>query len=137
MSNREEAGFTLLEALVALLVLGMGFVGAGYMQLKALQSASVSYHRSIATHAAQDAVERLWSELADNAGTCPSPSAVYSDWYSEWSKKLPSLINDVSLIDNSSYACEYKLTIVWSDDRFSGESDVSTLVYKSRLPGDP
>lgn len=137
MSKRIESGFTLLEALVALLVLSLGFIGAGYMQLKALQSASVSYHRSIATHAAKDAVERLWSELSDNAGVCPSPSEVYDDWYGEWSKKLPGLTDDVSLFDNSLYACEYEITIVWSDERFSGESDVSRLVYKARLPGDP
>ncbi len=52
-----QRGFSLVEALIALLVLSLGLVGVAAMQLKALQSASLGYQRSVASVAAVDAQE--------------------------------------------------------------------------------
>ncbi len=66
-----SAGFTLIEALVALLVLSIGLLGVAAMQLEALQGAHAAYQRSIASLAAQDVQERLWAEVAQNPGVPP------------------------------------------------------------------
>ncbi len=141
--NRKSSGFTLLEALVAVLVLSVGLLGVAAMQLKAMQNSHLAYNRSMATLAAQDAVERLWAEFGNpvtstsNAGDCPSPSVISADWRANWSSLLPLLPNDkqaaiVSPVDGD--ACKYLITVAWSDERFSGE-DVSTLLYVIKLPG--
>lgn len=86
---RQEHGFSLIEALVALLVLSIGLIGVAAMQLKALQSANAGYQRSVASVAAVDAQERLWAQLAASfeAGqTCEDidTSAVQAEWREHW-----------------------------------------------------
>ncbi|MBF7055111.1 prepilin-type N-terminal cleavage/methylation domain-containing protein, partial [Halomonas sp. KAO] len=54
MSNR---GFTLVEALVALVVLSIGLLGVAAMQMKALQGAHIGYQRALASIIAIDAQE--------------------------------------------------------------------------------
>jgi prepilin-type N-terminal cleavage/methylation domain-containing protein len=67
-----QRGFSLLEALIALVVLSIGLIGVAAMQLKALQSANAGYQRSVASVAAVDAQERLWAQLAtlETGQTC-------------------------------------------------------------------
>ncbi|MEQ6918771.1 type IV pilus modification protein PilV [Halomonas aquatica] len=76
-SNRNGLGFTLIEALVALVVLAVGVLGLASMQIKALQGAHLSYQRSVATMAAQDMEEMLWVQLGmqgvgSDSLACPS-----------------------------------------------------------------
>lgn len=80
-----QRGFSLVEALIALLVLSLGLVGVAAMQLKALQSASLGYQRSVASVAAADAQERLWATLEPGQG-CDAidVGAVQTDWRDQW-----------------------------------------------------
>ncbi|ERS83478.1 type IV pilus modification protein PilV [Halomonas sp. PBN3] len=133
-----SAGFSLIEALVALVVLSIGLLGVAAMELKSLQGAHMAYQRSIATLAAQDAQERLWAQMAlDDA--CPtwgrdsttSSLANDTDWKQEWAKYLPGFADDsVDELDN----CEFTITISWKETRFSGEGDDPEFTYHIRLP---
>lgn len=145
-------GFTLIEALVALLVLTIGLLGLAMMQVKAMKSSHVAYQRSIATIAAQDMVERLWVELGRGAPAstvCPegtatvagsSPSETILDqWHDEWDDALPGLIKDSdtstgTVVKDGLIACKYVITVEWTDDRF-GDEDVSNIVYVASLLG--
>ncbi|MFY0992110.1 type IV pilus modification protein PilV [Halomonas sp. C05BenzN] len=135
MSRPSSRGFTLIEALIAVLVLSLGLLGVAAMQLKAVQSAHLSYHRSIATLAAQDVVERLWVELGEAPPNCPDASLVNGtgteSWHAEWINHLPNL----SSTPVAKVGCEYTITVDWDDARFSGEN-VSQLIYIVRLPGE-
>jgi type IV pilus assembly protein PilV len=135
MRYHRNSGFTLLEAMIAVLVLSLGLLGAAAMQLKALQSAHAAYQRSVATLAVQDAVERLWVKLGEFPPNCPEASEVNGEdvesWYAEWSNHLPGLNSDP--VANA--GCEYTITVSWSDERFGGE-DVSHLAYVVKIPGE-
>ncbi|WP_089659723.1 type IV pilus modification protein PilV [Franzmannia pantelleriensis] len=129
-----QAGFTLLEVLVAVVVLSFGLLGLAAMQLKGLQSANLAYQRTIATAAAQDGVERLWAELWSDSDNCPSPGSITSEWYEAWNDILPHMESSGSTILEPN-SCEYEIIVEWQDDRFSDEGDVSRLVYVVQLPG--
>lgn len=164
-SLRHDPGFTLVEALVALVVLAVGVLGLASMQLKAMQGAHVSYQRSVATMAAQDMVERLWIQLGmqgvgSDVVTCPSADdtlliknpdydpdvagenptepvatekTVFDYWYEEWVQILPTLVEASTTVERESpITCRYTITVVWGDERFTGE-DVSQLVYKTSI----
>ncbi|WP_404299054.1 type IV pilus modification protein PilV [Halomonas sp.] len=133
-------GFTLIEAMVALLVLSLGLLGVAAMQFKALQGAHAGYQRSIASLAAQDAQERLWAQMAEEGGrTCPAWSDAKDfggdDWHGIWSVYLPSLDQDV--VDPSgppASNCEFDISVNWVEGRFEDE-DAPELIYRVRLPG--
>jgi type IV pilus assembly protein PilV len=139
-----QSGFTLLEVLIAVLVLSIGLLGVAAIQIKALQSAHVSYHRSLATLAAADGVELLWLEIGEvGLNSCPDDAAVQADWINHWQGQglIPgfedsSAITDITSYDSSGYpvgGCEYEVRVEWEEARFQGE-DVSRLVYAITLP---
>ncbi|WP_235040371.1 type IV pilus modification protein PilV [Vreelandella profundi] len=79
-----QRGFSLIEALIALVILSVGLLGVAAMQLKALHSATNGYQHSIANLAAVDAQERLWAELAStDVDSCASID-VEADWKAHW-----------------------------------------------------
>ncbi|MFC3290526.1 type IV pilus modification protein PilV [Modicisalibacter luteus] len=131
MSGNTQSGFTLIEALVAILILSLGLLGVAAVQLKAMQGAHLSYQRSLATVIALDANERLWAALAGMGGNCPDAGNVQEVWRTHWEAKLPGL--SASSIGPQG-DCEFLITVTWDDERFAGEDDISTLTYYTRLP---
>lgn len=84
-------GFTLIEVLIALLVLTIGLVGMAALHLTSIQSAHSSYYRSVASSVALDFEERMWqrgAEVLDSPGECLTAAdldAVSSDIVAQWS----------------------------------------------------
>jgi prepilin-type N-terminal cleavage/methylation domain-containing protein len=71
--TKKIAGFSLIEVLVALLVVSIGLVGLAALHLTSLKSAHSSYYRSIASALTLDLEERLWERAAvelTNPGQC-------------------------------------------------------------------
>lgn len=57
--KRRQRGVTLIEVLVAVLVLSIGLIGLAALQVAALQANQISYQRSQATNLAYDVIERM------------------------------------------------------------------------------
>lgn len=135
-----QRGFSLIEALIALVVLSLGLIGVAAMQLKALQSANAGYQRSVASVAAVDAQERLWAQLAEiEAGqTCDNidATAVQTEWRAHWfqgnddATPLRNAIEEQSEIElgSSEDRCQFTVTLMLS------ENDSDLLDYTFRLP---
>lgn len=135
-TRKQQGGFTLVEALIALLVLSIGLLGVAAMQLKALQSAHAGYQRAVASLAAQDVVELLWEELDMNSSSCPTSSALdLADWTERWGNFLPSLNGSPVTVEPSSISddCVYEIQIRWQEERFEGEG-APIFEYTARLP---
>nr|WP_269816184.1 type IV pilus modification protein PilV [Halomonas sp. G15] len=132
--NRQHHGFTLIEALVALVVLSIGLLGVAALQVKSLQSAHLSYQHTLASLAAQDAAERLWVAYAYSSPTCPALTVINgegSDWHDGWSGYFRNL--DAEPLAPGSDGCGFVIKISWEEDRFFDEN-VSELIYVARLP---
>lgn len=143
-----QRGFTLIEALIALLVLSIGMLGVAAMQLKALQGAHAAYQRSIASLAAQDAQERLWAQLSVDDGACPSWGDAkdiggdgVASWEDSWAGYLRGFDNDAAGVGGSvspsgepSDDCDFNIKVSWSESRFADEVEPD-FSYTVRLPG--
>ncbi|MGR2740421.1 type IV pilus modification protein PilV [Billgrantia sp. Q4P2] len=137
MRRHAQSGFTLVEALIAVLVLSIGLLGVAGMQLRALQSAHMGYQRAVVSLAAIDAQERAWAALSESdPKSCPDASMmpdISGAWLGEWFGTGKILINDGSSFTRPSN-CEYTVSIAWQEERYStGESGVP-FVYQFRLP---
>ena len=58
-----QRGLTLLEVLIALLVLSIGLIGAAVLTVQSLQNTHSALYTSLASAAALDLEERLWIDL--------------------------------------------------------------------------
>lgn len=114
--KHKSSGFTLIEALIALLLLSLGLLAAGGMQLKALQGAHMGYQRSLVNLMAIDAQERAWSGRA--SGACEAASAISAQWLSHWSVHGGLHLDaDETRLSQGATGCEYRVTVQWHDGR--------------------
>ncbi|WP_010626530.1 type IV pilus modification protein PilV [Halomonas sp. KM-1] len=139
MQRHAQSGFTLLEALIAVLVLSIGLLGVAAMQLRALQSAHMGYQRAVVSLAAIDAQERAWAELSlseSDPKSCPDASMmpyIRGAWLSEWFGVGRVLTNAGSTFNRAS-ECEYTVSIEWQETRYSIGETGDAFVYQFRLP---
>ncbi len=148
----KKNGFTLLEVLIAMVVLAIGLLGLAGIQAIGLRNNQSAYHRSQATQLAYDMADRMrvnrvaltngeYNNGAATANDCeansctPAQMAGYdiAQWNTALADQLPGGVG-VACIDSTSEdgtsaapACDGNGTTyavkVWWDDNRSGASD--------------
>jgi len=153
-SRHAQRGVSLIEVLVAVLILGIGLLGIAALQASALRNSQGSFARSqavVETYGILDAMRA--NRAAAVAGTynrampaagaaCPSPTAatlVAAD-QARWLDSLRNnmgdpnacgSINCVAEAGTSTTACT--VVVRWDDSRGTGGSAIQTLDSVSRL----
>jgi type IV pilus assembly protein PilV len=78
-TNSSQNGFTLLEVLIALLIVSFGMLGVAGLQLVTLKSNASSQYRSLAVHYAQEIGERMRvNDAALKTGVLRTQFAAYN-----------------------------------------------------------
>lgn len=133
MRRHAQSGFTLIEALIAVLVLSIGLLGVAAMQLRALQSAHMGYQRAVVSLAAIDAQERAWAGLSQSSPhACPDPNTFDGDWAGQWFGGLLVDAGDSGI--SSTGDCTYTVNIEWEEERYAVGESGEAFVYQFRLP---
>lgn len=128
MPPRTLRGATLIEVLVAVVVLSVGLLGIAALQLKGLQSAHAAFQRTVATIIAHDAVERLW--VARAGGTAIDAGTVQSGWLAHWRASditLPALDGTITRVGS-----RYHVAVTWTDGRLD-DATTRRLEYVTEL----
>ena len=137
---RGARGLTLIEVLVALIVLSVGVLGLAGLQITSLQYSQSSYERSIAVMQANDLVERLWAGLCDpdndffdddgNVDVDVDPiDAIKAAWEGDHDANLRGWDPDLEL---ESAPATMKLTLEW-DSRVD-DDETESFEHFFRLP---
>ena len=136
----KNAGFTLIEILIAVVVLAVGLLGLAGLQATSLRNNQSAYNRSQATQLAYDLADRMRANFAGKAAYtailpssatakancltitgCVSSEMAENDLF-EWnlavSTTLPSGIGTLAVSDNV-----YTISITWDDDRDGNDTN--------------
>lgn len=127
-----DAGFTLVEMLVALVILTIGLLGVAALQIQAMKYNTDAYLRTQATTLAYDIADRmrankeaanlgLYGSAAAPAGTIPDCNATactsaemalfdMSSWYTTLPLRLPTPTASILSVGNT-----HTITIGWSE----------------------
>jgi type IV pilus assembly protein PilV len=129
---RRMGGMSLIEVMVALLVLAVGLLGIAAMQSLALRGGQSSLETSQAVMATSSILESIRTNSAqassyNMAKTCTTPTAGstrVSNDQAAWIGSLKTMLGDSNTtcgqIENCATTC--KITVFWDDSRGGSES---------------
>lgn len=137
-------GFTLVEALVALLVLSIGLLGVAGLQLTALKNNNSASFRSQATYLAYDITDRMRANRARavsglydvNLGVMPAGGTLADSDVTSWKTILATTLpaGDGSIVVTPSAGGVegiVTITIQWDDTK--GVGDPLQFVTRTRI----
>jgi type IV pilus assembly protein PilV len=139
--NTHQSGFTLLEVLVAIIVLSLGLLGLAGLQAASLRNNQIAYYRAIATQQTYDMADRIRANQAGVAlgsynnltatipadpdcvtNTCtPAQIAVadHSQWNNNNARMLPAGTGTVASVAGGSF----NITVMWTEKDMGGAVD--------------
>lgn len=133
-------GFTLLEVLVTLIIMSIGFLGIAGLVVKTLQYNKGAYARSQATAAASDISDRMRANrtvalaggynlalAATPAGTTV-PAAELVNWRTTLAATMPKGTGSISVLNGAAV-----VIVRWDDSRAAGTSKTEELRMETRL----
>lgn len=141
----KKNGFSLVEVLVAMVVLSVGLLGLAGMMASTVRNNHSAYHRSQATWLAYDVIDRIRANReaalapANNfniaLGTSSSTSTgivggEINAWKGRLAAALPAGDGSVAVVPATR-----RVTVVvrWNDSRGTGGSDVQQFVVETQL----
>ncbi|UDM07762.1 prepilin-type N-terminal cleavage/methylation domain-containing protein [Halomonas sp. NyZ770] len=133
--HRQQGGFSLVEALVALVVLSLGLISIAAMQLKALQAVQRGYQQTLVSVAALDAQERVWAATRHAEGCQDIPLAeIERAWHAAWfAASGGPLIRHARAADSTitRQDCLFEVTVGLDS---ALDASAQSLVYPFQLP---
>ncbi len=143
-SGHAQGGFSLMEVLVAVLILAIGLLGLAGLQTFSLQSNVNAYQRSQATMLTYEIIDAMRTNVAvaraggyDLAlGAAPAGGAsVNAQDVAAWYQRVTALLPAGQASIQPLGANVYTVTVQWSDDKRAGAGagDVQTFTVTTQL----
>nr|WP_274522802.1 type IV pilus modification protein PilV [Ectothiorhodospira haloalkaliphila] len=136
-----HSGFTLIEVLVAVVVLSIGLIGLASLQGTALKANHSAYMRAQATLIAQEMldvmrVDRVAARQQSYDGTFSAPPAATGElpddelnrWVTNLQNRLPSASAQISTVSSTAVVT---ISVTWDDSR--GEESPETFTLRTGL----
>lgn len=141
-SKRAQEGMTLIEVLVALLILTVGLLGAAAIQLNALKYTDSARMTSQASFIAYDMMDRIRANAAADYSIAPpasgNPGVTRDQDLFDFNANI---VNSLGATATGSVSVDqhlYTITIAWDDSRAANAADTRrSFVLASRAAVDP
>ena len=141
-NKRAQEGTTLIEVLVAMLILAVGLLGAAAIQLNSLKYTDSSRMTSQASFIAYDMMDRIRANSAADYTVTPPTSANLSvardqDLY-DFTSNIASALGATATGSVALNQRVYTITITWDDSRAANTANARrSFVLTSRATVDP
>ena len=138
--NRNETGFTLLEVLVAIVVLSLGLLGLAGLQAATLRNNQIAYYRAIAIQQTYDMADRIRANQAGAttgsydaldgsipadpdcvANTCSAAQMAVAD-HSQWNNNNARMLPGGSGTVASAAGGGFDITVSWNENTEAGST---------------
>ena len=140
-SKRAQEGMTLIEVLVALLILTVGLLGAAAIQLNALKYSDSSRMTSQASFIAYDMMDRIRANSgADYTITPPTSGNLNVARDQDLFDFTSNIVSSLGATATGTIALNqrvYTITITWDDSRAANTNMRRSFVLTSRATVDP
>lgn len=136
MTRTSQQGLTLLESVIAMLVIAIGLLGVASMQVTGIKATYNADWRGRAALLAQDLTDRMRSNIdiarqgAYSDGASISNTISVSDktnWLANVAGTLPNGAATVVCDGACGFGAIYTLTLMWDEDR-NGENEASYVL---------
>lgn len=145
--RKAAAGFTMIEVLVALLVLAIGLLGFALLQTMNLRFTQSANYRTQAVNLASDLLDQMRANRNDSAwyaatasfepetldvSRCSRPigEVVYSDNIERWQCQVVATLGAGASVDASQEDGVVNITIDWGGERWTEDSAEGATVYQ-------
>ncbi len=140
-SKRAQEGMTLIEVLVAVLILTVGLLGAAAIQLNALKYTDSSRMTSQASFIAYDMMDRIRANSGADYTITPPTSGNLSvardqDLF-DFTSNIASALGATATGTIALSQRVYTITITWDDSRAANANTRRSFVLTSRATVDP
>lgn len=115
---KKQAGFSLLEVMISVVIAGIALLGLAAAQLKSLQYATNSFHYTVSLIQGQNTIERLWPHVCEIQKTDP---ALFQD--ATFRESLKPQVNDYLLTIPASYSNDMQINVGWVDKRMTDNAE--------------
>lgn len=141
-SKRTQEGMTLIEVLVALVILGVGLLGAAAFQLNALKYTDSARMTSQASFIAYDLMDRIRANAAADYTIAPpasgNPDVTRDQDLFDFNASIVSSLGASATGSVTVNQKVYTITITWDDSRAAKAADSRrSFVLTSRTAIDP
>lgn len=140
-TRRKVRGFTLVEALVALLALSIGLLGVAALQMTGLRNNLSASFRSQATYMAYDIVDRMRANRSNAAaynlalGATPGTGSIAGSdltaWRNNLATTLPSGTGSVRVV-NVNGLNTVLIVVQWDDSRGDTTDGENAIQFETR-----
>lgn len=135
---RRQRGLSMIEILVAIVVLSIGLLGLAGLQATSLRTSQSALYRSQAATFAEDMAERMRANLGgarayelDIDAAAPTGATIADRDRAEWLARLATLPAGDGAIGIDAVNRTVTITVRWDDSRAGGPTDANyTLVTR-------
>ena len=136
-----QAGMTLIEVLVAMLILSTGFLGAAAVQVSALKYTSSAQMKTQASFIAYDMMDRIRANSGADYTITPPTSGNLSvardqDLF-DFTSNIASALGATATGTIALSQRVYTITIAWDDSRAANTNTRRSFILTSRATVDP
>lgn len=145
-SHRHSSGFSLIEVLVAVLILGFGLLGFALLQTMSVRFVQSANYRTQATNLSYELLDQIrinrvaaplyvgtYAATTDNCAPPTGKSITKDNFMLAWRCRLGKALGDAATASVARTGDVITVTVSWGDERWNPNGGTTSFAASTRL----